>query len=36
MKVFSNPKESLIYKWIAKVKKDLENLPTKYPDPKKL
>lgn len=36
MKVFSNHKENLIFDWIAKVKKQLEELPTKYPSPKKL
>ncbi len=34
MKVFSNHKENLIFEWIARVKKRLEDLPTKYPESK--
>lgn len=36
MRAISNHKENLIYEWIARVKKKLEELPTKYPGPKKL
>mgnify|MGYP003132562755 FL=1 len=36
MRAISNHKENLIYEWIARVKKRLEELPTKYPGPKKL
>ena len=36
MKAISNHKENLIYEWIKRVKRKLENLPTKYPSPKKL